>query len=151
MADKKQATVLVEEDAADRFVKSVKLKRTSKGSNIGLCAMLATIAAWGVIYYFTEPTGNVMADSILHGSILRPLNLAGIAAILSIFGYIGSDSSCMLISAAALTGIALYNTNAIILVVLPVVLLCITSVRFRDSLTLDVKTVKIETQQNTEA
>lgn len=134
-----------------RYVTDVKLKRTNKGINIGLLAMLASLAAWGVIYFFTPSTGNDMADAIRYGSIANPVNLAGIAAILSIFGYFGNGSSCMLISAAAFTSILIYDLTAVIVVILPIVLLCITSARFRDNLALTVNDAEISGQaQNTE-
>lgn len=125
------------------FITDAELKETGKGNIIGAFATVLTIIVWVLFYKFTPSSGNSLADSILYGSIIYPVNLAGIAAILSIFGYFGHDSSCMLISAAALASIFIYDQSSIIISILPIILLCITSSHFRHRFVLDVSDVEI--------
>lgn len=125
------------------FVTDVKLERIQRGNTVGAWAMVLTIIQWGVFYFIVSETGNIIADSIRYGSIANPVNIAGIAAILSVFGYFGHDSSCMLISAAALASIFIYDMTSILITILPIILLCITSVRFRNSLDLSVNDMEI--------
>lgn len=134
---------IVIKEKSYHFITDAELKETGKGNIIGAFATVLTIIVWVLFYKFTPSSGNSLADSILYGSIIYPVNLAGIAAILSIFGYFGHDSSCMLISAAALASIFIYDQYSIIISILPIILLCITSSHFRHRFVLDVSDVEI--------
>lgn len=119
-------------------VVSAKIVRKNRGGVWGLLGFIFTIICWLILVLFVKQEPNIATAIYVH-SIKNPINLIGIATLLSFFGLCFHDSSCMLLAAIALV-YAFIMDWSVFFVLIPAVLLMVSNVRMKKNVGIKVKT-----------
>ena len=122
---------------------SAELKPKKKGGIIGLFGVLLTAAWWFFLVYFASEKDPTLADAIRSGYVTNPINLTAIAALVSFFGLIFHDASCILLGAIALVGAVLVDYS-VFFGLIPAILLMVSHARMKNSICLE--TTSMETK-----
>ena len=123
-------------------VVSAKIVRKNRGGIWGLLGFIFTIICWLILVLFVKQDPNIATAIYVH-SIKNPINLIGIATLLSFFGLCFHDSSCMLLAAIALV-YAFIMDWSVFFVLIPAVLLMVSNIRMKKNIALKIKKESIE-------
>ena len=91
---------------------SVRLVKKVRGKILSTIATLMTIGIWAMIQFGMMGETPSLANAIRSGFITNPVNLIGIAALVSGIGWWFDDSACMLLSGIALVGAVIFDITA---------------------------------------
>ncbi len=101
-----------EERKPIEVVVSVKLVKKVRGRFISAIATLMTIGIWAMIQLGMMGETLSFADAIRSGFITNPVNLIGIAALVSGIGWWFDDPACMLLSGISLVAAVIFDMSA---------------------------------------
>lgn len=119
-----------------------KIVRKNRGGIWGLIGFILTFICWLILVLFVKEEPNIATAIYVH-SIKNPINLIGIAALLSFFGLCFHDASCMLIASIALVYGFIMDWH-VFFVLIPAVLLMVSNVRMKKNIALKIKKESIE-------
>ena len=91
---------------------SVKLVKKVRGKVLSTIATLMTIALWALIHFGMIGEELSLAEAIRSGFITNPVNLIGIAALVSGIGWWFDSPACMLMSGIALVAAVIFDITA---------------------------------------
>lgn len=98
-------------------VVSVRLLKQVKGKILSAIASIMTIIIWALCYVGSLVQDTSVINAIYFGFITNPINLIGIAALVSSIGWWFRSSSCMLLSGIALVAAVFFDwTTCFVLV-----------------------------------
>ena len=93
-------------------ITSVKLVKKVRGKVLSAIATLMTIAIWAMIQFGMIGEELSLAEAIRSGFITNPVNLIGIAALVSGIGWWFDSPACMLLSGIALVASVIFDITA---------------------------------------
>ena len=98
-------------------VVSVRLLKKVKGRFLSAIASIITIIIWALCYVGSLVQDASIASVIHSGFVTNPINMIGIAALVSSIGWWFKSSSCMILSGIALVAAVLFDWTTVFVLV----------------------------------